>query len=62
MKQETLTIEIDALATEHEYLIDLSRLLLECVHKIAFGKSECPQTDAINTLRGAAIIASEALQ
>lgn len=61
-REAELSAALEDMANDHQNMIDLCRLFQECVARIAFGKCECPQKDAIETLRGAAIIASEALQ
>lgn len=54
--------ELAALQATHYSMIDVNHLLLDCVARVAAGKSSDPRLDACNTLRGCGMIATEALQ
>ena len=61
-KLKLLYDEMQRLEDNHMRTIDVSRLLLECVTRIAKGKCPDPRQDACDTLRGAGMLAQEGLR
>lgn len=60
-REAELAAALEDMANDHQNMIDLCRLFQECVLRIASGKCADPRQDACDTLRGAGIIAAEAL-
>lgn len=61
-KIKSLELKIEELCEDQKSLLDVNRLLLECVSRIASGKSKDARLDACNTMRGCAIISIEAMK
>ena len=63
--QNTLKLleeEMAGMLDQTENLSQMNRLMLECISRIAGGKSEDPRLDASHTLRGLAVFALNGLE
>ena len=53
---------MEELVETHKNILDLVRLLIESMSRIATGKSPDPRLDACNTLRAAAVFAVDGIE
>lgn len=60
-KLALLSVEARKLMDSNQNLIDVCKLLMDCINRIAKGESADPRLDACNTMRGIATIAQIAL-